>query len=190
MRWEENPGVWVPGKQITGYHGGGPNSAKYCKGKICSAVPTKLEWETLRLNLNYPRNPVSRNYGPDFTDDEELSETGWFSRSQCLCLTLDSNPRSSNFVVQTLCPKLTFMCLLTTTPLPQLLGKLGGEEERALGIFVFILCYLSQINSVEKMKWAQYHIVFELLTTILILTRKKYHLIEIKPLTPILPFYY
>lgn len=95
---------------------------------------------------------MSRNYGPDFTDDEELSEIGRFPRSHCLCLTLDSNPRPSNFDVQSLGTKQTFMCLLTTTRLPQLLGKVGGEEERALGIFVFILCYLSQINSVEKVK--------------------------------------
>lgn len=76
-----------------------------------------------------------------------------------------------------LMPKLLVLhihvCAFSLLPLPQLLGRVGGEGKRALGIFIFILCYLSHINSVEKAKWAQYHIVFELLTTILILTRKE-----------------
>lgn len=137
--------------------------------------------KTPHLNPSDPKNLVSRHYDPD---GEELNETGCLSRSHCLCLTMDSNPRPSNFDAQTPCITQTFMYLLFTT-LPQLLGKVGGEGKRVLVLFIFILCYLSQINSVEKVKWAQYHIVFDLLTTILILTRKKYLLIEIKPPFPL-----
>lgn len=92
----------------------------------------------------------------------------------------------SNFGAQTPCTPRTFHGPSHGhSPAPPTLGKVGGEGKRALGIFAFILRCLSQINSVEKAKWAPYHIVLELLTTILILTRKKYHLIETKPPLPL-----
>lgn len=86
-----------------------------------------------------------------FPDNEELCEIGCLPRSYCLCLTMDLNPRPSNFDAQTPCITQTFMCLLFTT-FHQLLGKVGSEGKRLLVLFIFILCYLLQINSAEKVK--------------------------------------
>lgn len=122
-------------------------------------------------NPNYPRNLGRRKCVP-FLLMKSSVRSGRCLRSRCFkCLSLDSNPRLLASM-----PTLLGLHVCVSSPhcpCPRLLGTVGGEEKGALGIILFVLCYLSQINSGEKVKWAQYHIVLELLTTILILTRKK-----------------